>query len=306
MTTSELIAAVETQLRDFGIAYSELSLREKVLRLVDILQGTRKLNIHVVRESGCDAGNARERIRLYLVQFVGEVIEGTELEVVSGISEYGRRARELRVEGGYHILTGASNDPEGGIILKPTQYLLIRAEPDREAAHRWHVAKRIRNLKGIGAKKRILEYFKENVGHIVTSEELAYVAKAAKEFGRRARELRTEEGYAIATRFTGRPDLRVGEYILETLERIAEPHDRHISKEVQESVYERDANTCRNCGWNRSMWTREDPRFLELHHIEEHRNRGENIEANLLVLCNVCHDDVHAGRLNIAAVLQKK
>src|SRR5438046_2361621 len=110
MTTRELIDSIEARLREFGQKYEGLSLREKVLRLVEVLQSTRKLNVEVARESGCDAATARERIRLYLVRFVGHVIEGAELEVVSGISEYARRARELRIERGYRILTGASND----------------------------------------------------------------------------------------------------------------------------------------------------------------------------------------------------
>jgi len=306
MTPIELAAAIEDKLKLFGADYSGLDLRGKVLRLVDILATTRKLNIAVVRDSGCDAGDARERIRLYFVQHVSTVLDAKELEVVSGISEYGRRIRELRVQDGYRILSGASNDPESGLELKPTQYILIRPDPDMLAARRWHIANRIRREKQGGAKERILKYLKENVGQVVTSEELSYVAGSAKEFGRRTRELRTEEGFQIATRFTGRPDLKSGEYVLESVERVAEPHDRHIPKEVQEEVYERDQNTCRSCGWNREKWTKQDPRFLELHHLKEHVNRGENIAENLFVLCNVCHDKVHASRLDLKTILAKK
>ncbi|MEZ0253973.1 MAG: hypothetical protein ACAI37_01780, partial [Chthoniobacter sp.] len=163
MNVKELIQSVESRLVGLNQDYTALDLRGKVLRLADILKATRRLNIAVARESGCDASNARERIRLYLVQYVGTVLDGTELEVVSGISEYGRRVRELRVQDGYRILTGASNDPEGGVELKPTDYLLLRAEPDRDAAHRWHIANRIRKITTLSAKDRILQYFKENV-----------------------------------------------------------------------------------------------------------------------------------------------
>jgi hypothetical protein len=305
MTPLELAASIEDKLRVFGADFAGLNLRGKVLRLVEILATTRKLNIAVVRASGCDAGDARERIRLYLIQHVGITLDAKELEVVSGISEYGRRIRELRVQDGYRVLSGKSNDPESGLTLKPTEYVLIRAEPDLLAARRWHIANRIRRDKSGGAKQRILIYLKENVNQVVTSEELAYVARNAKEFGRRTRELRTEEGYYVATRFTGRPDLRSGEYVLESLERIAEPHDRHIPAEIQEEVYARDHNTCRSCDWNREKWSRDDPRFLELHHIQEHANRGANIAANLLVLCNVCHDKVHAGRLNLDQIMRR-
>jgi len=297
MNTPELIGLIEEHLGAFGERYEGLSLRQKVLRLVDVLQATRKLYIQVVRESGCDGSGARERIRLYFIQYVGVTLSAPELEVVSGISDYGRRIRELRVQDGYRILSGSSNDPDGGLELRPNQYVLIRPEPDHTASRRWHIANRIRRIKGIGAKEKILQYFQENVGQIITSEELSYVANSAKEFGRRTRELRTEEGYAIATIFTGRPDLKNGEYVLESRDRIAEPHDRHIPKETQEAVFERDKSTCQSCGWTHEQWTRENPRFLELHHIMQHLHRGDNIEENLLVLCNVCHDGVHAGRI---------
>lgn len=118
----------------------------------------------------------------------------------------------------------------------------------------------------------------------------------ASEFGRRIRELRTEEGYPIATQFTGRPDLNMGEYVIESKDRIAEPHDRLIPFEVQKEVYERDDNTCRLCGWQREKWTRKDPRILELHHIQEHAAGGANVAQNLIVLCSKCHDEIHAGR----------
>jgi len=136
------------------------------------------------------------------------------------------------------------------------------------------------------------------VGQVVTNEELVYVAKA-KEFGRRVRELRTEGGYAIATHFTGRPDLRMGEYVLESADRIAEPHDRKIPFEVQREVYDRASNTCELCGWNRKRWSRADPRILELHHVEEHVDGGRNVPENLVVLCSKCHDDLHAGRTQL-------
>ena len=288
-----LILEIEDRLAQYKKDYRGLSWREKVLLLVEVSGGVKKLGVNT-NPAAADVG-ARERIRLYLQENVGTVITAQELEVVSGISEYGRRVRELRVQDGYKILTGYSNDPEVGIRLRPTEYLLLQIEPDTTAARRWHIANRIRRESEGGSRGRLLRYLLENVGQVVTNEELAYVAKA-REFGRRIRELRTEEGYAISTRFTGRPDLKMGEYILESDERIAEPHDRKIPFEVQRTVYERANSTCELCGWNREMWTRSDPRILELHHIAEHADGGPNIPENLLVLCSRCHDDIHAGR----------
>lgn len=295
ITVEDLIHSLDTGLQEFQIAYTGLTLREKVLRLGEILVSTKALGVAVARASGCDARGARERLRLYFVQHVGIPLEAIELEVVAGISEYGRRVRELRVQDGYKIVTGASSDPDVGLSLKPTQYLLLEGAPDREAARRWHIANRIRR-EGGGGRERILKYLCENVGQVITSEELHYVSGGALEFGRRTRELRTEQGYAISTCYTGRPDLKQGEYVLESLDRIAPEHDRNIPIEVQRKVYARDENTCRVCRWSRELWTRADPRILELHHLKPHAERGENTLDNLIVVCSRCHDDIHAGR----------
>ncbi len=288
-----LIFEVERRLSEYRQKYHGLSWREKVLLLVKVHASFRKLSKST--DPVAATVSARERIRLYLIANVGQVIRAVELNVVSGISEYGRRVRELRVEDGYKILTGNSSDPDVGFELGPREYLLLDSEPDLKAARRWHIANRIRREKEGGSSGRLLRYLLANVGQIITNEELAYVARA-KEFGRRVRELRTEQGYPIATMFTGRPDLKMGEYVLESGERISEPHDRKIPFDVQKEVYARDKNTCRLDGWTHDKWTREDPRILELHHIKEHAEHGPNIAKNLVVLCSRCHDDVHAGR----------
>ena len=243
-----LVAEAEQALTLYNQSYEGLAWREKVLLIVKISASVKELGINTNPLAAKVA--SRERIRLYLIENVGETIDAAELEVVSGISEYGRRVRELRVQDGYKILTGHSNDQDSGIFLKPSEYLLLQSEPDTLTARRWHIANRVRRETQGGSKGRLLQYFLANVGQVVNNEELYYVAKAT-EYGRRVRELRTEEGYSIATRFTGRPDLRMGEYVLESKERIAEPHDRKIPFDVQKAVYERDKNTCRLDGWRR-------------------------------------------------------
>jgi hypothetical protein len=273
-----------------------MSRQQRVAKLVEIRHGTDDLGVSVLHNSIECERSARARIEAYLVANVGRVVHSDELAVVSGISEYGRRIRELRVEIGYRIFTGASSDKSTGLDIKPDEYLLTAPNPDFDSARRWHVANRIRRMPG-GAKGRILAYFKENVLRIVTTEEIRYVAKS-NEFPRRIRELRTEEGFAIATFYTGRPDLRQGEYVLLDVDRVAEPHDRRIPVEVQQTVYERDNNACRLCRWNPGDWTSGDPRILELHHFVEHAQGGTNTVENLLVLCSKCHDEVHAGRMN--------
>jgi hypothetical protein len=111
--------------------------------------------------------------------------------------------------------------------------------------------------------------------------------------------LRTEEGYLIATRFTGRPDLGIGQYILQSKDRVAEPHARNIPNDVEKVVYKRDDNTCRLCKWNQEKWSVKDPRILELHHLVHHSKGGANESCNLIVICSKCHDEVHAGKHDI-------
>ncbi|HKQ51670.1 MAG TPA: HNH endonuclease signature motif containing protein [Pyrinomonadaceae bacterium] len=203
MTVKRIVADLNAQLAAFDAEHDGLDLREKVLRLVDILKDTRSLSVAALRTEGVTAHAARERIRLYMARYVGVPLDAIELEVASGISDYARRIRELR----------------------------------------------------------------------------------------------TEQGYAIATNLTGRPDLRPNEYVLESADPVVEPHDRKIPRAVEEAVYARDHNTCVNCGWNRSMWTKQDPRFLQVHHVIQHAKRGPNTPENLVVLCNRCHVNVHAGRI---------
>lgn len=62
---------------------------------------------------------AKTKLREYLLQHVGEVLDSETLRVVAGTSEWGRRIRELRDEEGMNILT--HNDLAS---LRPGQYLL--------------------------------------------------------------------------------------------------------------------------------------------------------------------------------------
>ena len=134
---------------------------------------------HLLRDFGSslisreDAASARDRILFYLRKYPRFVIAGDELMVVSGIGEWARRVRELRVQFGWWIYSGVtvadmvedaritgnhaeltslksclSIDPSK---MKPDQYVLMRAEQDREAAHRWNVLNEIRKKKGVDA-----------------------------------------------------------------------------------------------------------------------------------------------------------
>lgn len=67
---------------------------------------------------------ARDKLRKYFLDHIGEVLDSDTLRKVAGISEWARRVRELRNEEGYMILT--SHDRSN---LKPNQYILENPKP---------------------------------------------------------------------------------------------------------------------------------------------------------------------------------
>lgn len=289
---AELIKNFEAELRSG-------ELRTKVLALVPIFHELRDLGKALIPADYASA--ARDRILYYFRRYPGTIINGDELLVVSGIQEYARRVRELRVQFGWAILSGVTikemgedeleEVPDALKSMRPNEYVLLSAEEDRDAAHRWHVANAIRKERG-SVRDKILKFLRANVGRGVTNEELRYVAGDKTEWARRVRELRTEHGWPIATKTTGRPDLAVGVYVLQA-DRQSPEHDRSIPDDVRREVLRRDGYKCRSCGWSHDEWNPSDPRHLELHHIKHHVKGGENVEENLKTLCTVCHDKVH-------------
>lgn len=285
---------------------SHSDLRQRVRALIPAF--------HALRDLGCsllpseDTASARDRIIAYLRKYTFQIVDGDELMVISGIGEWARRLRELRVQFGWWIYSGntfadiasaaeSAHDTDelaeiAALHIKPDQYILIKEDQDREAAYRWKSLNQIRRRK-TSVTDKIIEYFRDNVGKQVTGEELRYLARDKKEWARRIRELRTEAGWPIVTKNSGRKDLPIGVYLLER-DQQAEEHDRQIPDPVRVAVLQRDNFSCVQCGWNRSMISPEDPRkFLELHHIKYHINRGENTVENLVTLCNVHHDEEH-------------
>lgn len=276
-------------------------LREKVLALIPCQRLLRDLGSSLIPKEHADSG--RDRVLAYLRKYPFTIIAGEELGIVSGIAEWARRLRELRVQFGWSIMTGHTAREmadEGEFPLedvdvsgmKVTEYILVSETQDREAAHRWNLANQIRRRKG-NVRDKLLDYLKANVEKPVSGEELRYVAGDKKEWARRSRELRTEFGWSVATKQTGRPDLPIGVYVLESLRQLP-AHDRGIRDDVRVAVLVRDGFRCTDCGWDHEMANPSDPRRnLELHHREHHAKGGANTEVNLTTLCNVCHDKVH-------------
>jgi len=290
---------VEALIKNFQTELQSGKLRPKILALVPIFKSLRSLSKSLIPAQ--DVSSARERIGYYFRKHARTVISGDELSVVSGIQDYPRRVRELRVQFGWAIASGMTikqiSEEENNEVppemqhMKASEYVLLNEKQDRDAAHRWHLANTIRRER-LSAKDKILKYLQANIGRAVTGEELRYITVNKGEWPRRVRELRTEEGWPISTRMTGRPDLPIGTYVLQADRQIAE-HDRYIKDEIRREVLRRDGYKCKECGWSHKEWDPSDPRHLELHHITHHARGGQNVEANLRSLCNVCHDRTH-------------
>jgi len=290
---------VEELIRNFESELQTEELRPKVLALVPIFQNLRDLGKALIPSEYASA--ARDRILHYFKKYPGIVIGGDELLVISGIQEYARRVRELRVQFGWAMASGVTikemgEDQDSDIpaelkSMKPSDYVLLNEIQDRDAAHRWNVANAIRKEPG-AIRDKLLKYLRSNVGKPITNEELRYVAGDKTEWARRVRELRTEFGWPIVTKSTGRPDLAVGVYELQA-DRQSPEHDRHIPDDIRREVLRRDGYKCQKCGWSHDEWNPSDPRHLELHHIKHHAKGGENKEENLTTLCVVCHDKIH-------------
>ncbi len=285
---------------NFKVELRSPNLRVKVLALIPAFHLLRDLGSSLVPRE--QAASARSRMLFYLRKYPKMVVKGDELMVVAGINDWPRRVRELRVEQGWSIingLTAAEMHQEEEFPLPSVEasqlgsddYILLDQEQDREAAHRWNLANEIRRLR-LGVRDKILAFLRANIGRPVTGEELRYVANDRTEWARRVRELRTEQGWPVVTQNTGRPDLKVGSYVLES-DRQGPAHDRAIADSVRRQVLRRDDYRCTNCDWDHDLWNKSDPRHLELHHKIHHVKGGKNTVDNLITLCNVCHDRVH-------------
>lgn len=275
------------------------SLQEKVRALVPASTLFRDLCASLLP----DSKSGRDRILEYLLINLNRIVEGDELMVISGINDWPRRVRELRTESGWPVYSGITLrqvlEEEIGLeleeveirALKPSQYVLLGDKPDVDAAERWKYANSLRKS-DLSVRDRILDFLRYSVGKPVTGEELRYVAADKTEWARRVRELRTEFGWPVVTKQTGRPDLPVGSYLLE-MDRQSPVHDRKIPDQLRAQVLRRDDFSCQTCQWHISEWNKADPRILELHHIIHHADGGGNIEENLVTLCNICHDARH-------------
>jgi biotin operon repressor len=272
-----MTTAVSTDLND-DEAQAELESISAELRVLI----TRRFG---ARRRAATGQGARAMILAHMQTKLGEWVEGQELAAISGIQEWARRVRELRVQDGYNI------EEDGG------QYRLVTTEPDAEAAQKWRTANEIRRRRG-GARERILDYLVAEVGHVVTRDQLDYVARI-KEGSRRVRELRDEFGWPIESHIDV-SFLQPGQYRLVS----ADPADRRDKRQrlypegLRARVFERDNFTCQQCKRDREHAAASgDGRFyLEVHHRSAVADQLDglppdqlNDPTNLVTYCHSCH-----------------
>jgi hypothetical protein len=144
----------------------------------------------------------------------------------------------------------------------------------------------------MSARDRIREFFEQNLGSVVTTHEIAEVA-GIRDYQRRIRELRDLEGFQIKSH-NDRPDLKPGEYILETLDKV--PAFEHgISARIRAEVLARNGFTCQWCGRGPGDADPFFPNRKVRMHIDHIDPDGGSEKSNLRVLCSVCNQ----GKSNV-------
>lgn len=230
----------------------------------------------ISRAFGLTSGLAS--LRHYLISHAGKVVSASELAAVSGIGEWARRVRQLRLEEGWPVTTGPS--PSG---LARGEYRLEAALQDSESARRWKEMNGIRRQGG-SAQNRVLALLKARFPEAVTREDLNYVAGIDSR-DRRKRDLE-EAGWSIASRDDD-PTLPRGVYRLESLEQ-GPPRSRKAIKTRQRLLKEAGFR-CEQCGNGRAEGFQ-----LQIHHKRHVAHGGDNADENLVVLCRPCHAGIHA------------
>lgn len=153
----------------------------------------------------------------------------------------------------------------------------------------------------IGSKKRIRQFFLENVGKVVTSIQIRDAAGASvSEWARRVRELREDEGWPILTH-NDEASLKPGQYLLKEVPReaTAVQFARSISAKLRAEVLDRNGFTCQMCGLSPGDIDPSTGRKVRLHigHIVDKNLGGKDELPNLRALCSTCNQ----GAKNITA-----
>jgi len=166
MEPEKIRKQLQQLISDFEEELRSDNLRKKVLALVPCFYHLRDLGKSLIPLA--IARSARERILHYFLKYPRVIISSDELLVVSGIQEYARRVRELKVQFGWSIVSGLTarqmaeeNEfplPEVDVsLMGPSDYILLSVNQDRDAAHRWHLANEIRR-ENTSIRNKISDY----------------------------------------------------------------------------------------------------------------------------------------------------
>ncbi len=145
--------------------------------------------------------------------------------------------------------------------------------------------------RGKGSRAKLRAHILANIGRVLESDELREAAGNASEWGRRVRELRTEEGYQILTH-NDRSDLKPGRYLLLDPKPIP-AFERGISRETRAFVLDRNGFTCQMCGAVAGEPHPFDPTRktrLQIGHTIDKSMGGGDDPSNLRAICSVCNE----------------
>lgn len=257
-------------------------------RRTEVADAAAALRLAVVRVYGSIAvprpGGAQRAILEHLKSNLGEWIPGEELAAVSGIGEWARRIRELRVEQGYDIEE------------ERRHYRLRQLEPDLGRRVRWETVTAVRESGGEPVD-RVRALLEQLVGEVVTVEELGRAARS-RDGARLARLLRAEEEMPIEMSGDA-DDLAPGEFrLVSTREAYLLPPSQSLfSEELRARVFGRDRHTCSACRRDRrtASPSPDHPFYLLVRHVTASADDLAELPieqlANLALLetrCNTC------------------
>lgn len=141
-----------------------------------------------------------------------------------------------------------------------------------------------------GVWQIILDLLAENLGHVVTNDQLIEATKQHN-YARRLRELRAE-GWQIT--YSSSP----AGYIMTTTDRVEKTPGEYVNLRLRTEVLERDNYTCQMCGYAaKQTYADGEAVRLEADHIIPLKDNGETTVDNLQTLCARCN----AGKKSKAA-----
>jgi hypothetical protein len=200
---------------------------------------------------------ASKSILDYLLSHLGEWVYGDELAAVSGIREWARRVRELRVEAGYEI------EESNG------RYRLTCRDPNLMRRDRWKFVTELRDADGT-PDERVRSLFEHLVGQIVTIDEIDRVARG-RHGARLVRQLRGQERWPIESEADSQA-LQSGDYRLaSSLDAYLLPEGQSLfSEDLRRQVFRRDAYRCWDCRESEEIATTSPrvPFYLVVRHLD--------------------------------------